>query len=38
VKEHAHAVAPLVRAEPKAGAERVARWMLAVNAAVESDT
>jgi predicted transcriptional regulator of viral defense system len=38
VKEHAHAVAPLVRAEPKVGAERVARWMLAVNAAVEADT
>jgi predicted transcriptional regulator of viral defense system len=37
VKEHARVVAPLVRARPRAGAERVARWKLAVNASVEPD-
>lgn len=34
-KEHAHVVAPLVRAETKTGAERLDRWKLAVNASVE---
>lgn len=37
VKEHAHAMAPLVRAKPKAGAQRLERWKLAVNASVEPD-
>jgi predicted transcriptional regulator of viral defense system len=37
VKEHAHVMAPLVRAMTKTGAERVERWKLAVNASVESD-
>ncbi len=37
VKDHAHVVAPLVRAMAKTGAERVERWKLAVNANVESD-
>lgn len=37
VREHARFVAPLVRAKPKTGAERVERWRLAVNAAVEPD-
>ena len=37
VKEHAHVVAPLVRAKTKTGAERVERWKLAVNASVEPD-
>jgi hypothetical protein len=32
VKELAHDFAPLVRARPKAGASRLARWKLAVNA------
>ncbi|MBI4954903.1 MAG: type IV toxin-antitoxin system AbiEi family antitoxin [Myxococcales bacterium] len=35
VKEHAHAVAPLVRGESKAGAQRLDRWRLVVNANVE---
>lgn len=38
VREHARFVAPLVRAKPKTGAERVERWRLAVNAAIEPDT
>lgn len=38
VSEHAHVVAPLVRAKPRAGAQRVARWKLAVNESVEPDT
>ena len=38
VKTHAHVVAPLVRANPSLGAERVGRWQLAVNATVESDS
>jgi predicted transcriptional regulator of viral defense system len=37
VKEHARVFAPLVRARPRAGAERLERWKLAVNAAVEPD-
>jgi predicted transcriptional regulator of viral defense system len=37
VKEHARVFAPLVRAKPRAGAERLERWKLAVNAAVEPD-
>ena len=37
VKAHAHAVAPLVRANPTAGAQRLERWQIAVNARVESD-
>lgn len=37
VAEHAHFVAPLVRAMPTTGAQRVARWKLAVNARVEPD-
>lgn len=37
VTEHAHAMAPLVRARPKAGAQRLERWKLAVNASVEPD-
>ncbi len=37
VQEHVHVVAPLVRAEPKTGAERIERWHLAINANVESD-
>ena len=35
--KHAHVVAPLVRARSTAGAERVDRWKLAVNATVEPD-
>ncbi len=38
VRDHAHVVAPLVRAKPMAGVERVERWKLAVNATVEPDT
>jgi predicted transcriptional regulator of viral defense system len=38
VQEHAHAVAPLVRAHPKVGAQRVERWKLAVNASVGPDS
>jgi predicted transcriptional regulator of viral defense system len=38
VREHAHFIAPLVRAKSKTGAERAERWRLAVNAAVEADT
>ena len=37
VKEHAHVVAPLVRASPQVGVERLERWKLAINAAVELD-
>jgi predicted transcriptional regulator of viral defense system len=37
VKQHAHAVAPLVRAKSKAGSQRLERWKLAVNANVELD-
>jgi predicted transcriptional regulator of viral defense system len=37
VREHAHVVAPLVRAKTKTGAERVERWKLAINASVEPD-
>ncbi|HEY0482919.1 MAG TPA: type IV toxin-antitoxin system AbiEi family antitoxin [Kofleriaceae bacterium] len=37
VKERAHVVAPLVRAEPKTGAERLGRWKLAINASVEPE-
>ncbi len=37
VKEHAHVVAPLVRATSRAGARRDERWKLAVNASVEPD-
>lgn len=37
VREHAHVVAPLVRAEAKTGAERIDRWKLAVNATVEAE-
>jgi hypothetical protein len=37
VKEHAHVVAPLVRAKTTTGAERIDRWRLAVNATVEPD-
>jgi predicted transcriptional regulator of viral defense system len=37
VKQHARVFAPLVRAKPRAGAERLERWMLAVNADVEPD-
>ena len=37
VKEHARVFAPLVRARPRAGAERLERWKLAVNATVEPD-
>lgn len=37
VKESAHVVAPLVRARARAGAQRVDRWKLAVNATVEPD-
>jgi predicted transcriptional regulator of viral defense system len=38
VSKHAHVVAPLVRAKPRAGAQRVERWMLAVNESMEPDT
>jgi predicted transcriptional regulator of viral defense system len=38
VREHARFVAPLVRANPTTGAQRVERWRLAVNASVEADT
>jgi predicted transcriptional regulator of viral defense system len=38
VNEHARVFAALVRAKPSAGAERLKRWKLAVNAAVDSDT
>jgi len=37
VQERAHVVAPLVRAKPKTGAERVERWKLAINAHVEPE-
>lgn len=37
VKDLAHVFAPLVRARPKAGAERLERWKLVVNASVEPD-
>jgi predicted transcriptional regulator of viral defense system len=37
VAQHAHALAPLVRANPRAGAQRLDRWKLAVNANVEPD-
>jgi predicted transcriptional regulator of viral defense system len=37
VEKHAHVVAPLVRAEPKTGAERLDRWKLAINASVEPE-
>jgi predicted transcriptional regulator of viral defense system len=37
VREHARGVAPLVRAKPKGGAERLERWKLAVNASVGPD-
>jgi predicted transcriptional regulator of viral defense system len=37
VKEHARVVAPLVRARAKAGAQRLDRWKLAINASVEPD-
>jgi len=37
VKEHAHAVAPLVRARATTGAQRLDRWKLVVNAIVEPD-
>jgi hypothetical protein len=37
VDEQAHVVAPLVRAKPKGGAERIQRWRLAVNASVVPD-
>jgi predicted transcriptional regulator of viral defense system len=37
VQKHAHVMAPLVRAEAKTGAERIARWKLAVNATVEAE-
>jgi predicted transcriptional regulator of viral defense system len=38
VREHASAVAPLVRAKPSGRAPRNERWKLAVNASVEPDT
>lgn len=37
VSEHAKVVAPLVRSRSRAGAKRVDRWKLAVNASVEPD-
>ncbi len=37
VNEHAHVVAPLVRAKPRAGAPHLERWKLAVNVSVEPD-
>lgn len=37
VNAHAHAVAPLVRARPSLGAQRIGRWKLAINATVEPD-
>lgn len=37
VQQHAHVVAPLVRAVPFAGAERIARWKLAANVSVEPE-
>jgi predicted transcriptional regulator of viral defense system len=37
VKELAHDFAPLVRARPKAGATRLPRWKLAVNASIRSE-
>lgn len=37
VQESAQVVAPLVRARARAGAERVDRWKLAINATVEPD-
>ncbi len=36
VEAHAHATAPLVRSKTRAGALRVERWKLAVNATVEA--
>lgn len=38
VREHARSVAALVRALPKTGATRLARWRLVVNSNVEPDT
>ncbi len=37
VQQHAHVVAPLVRAMTSVGAERVARWKLAANVSVEPE-
>jgi hypothetical protein len=37
VSERARFFAPLVRAKPRAGAERLKRWKLAVNATADSD-
>jgi len=37
VQQHAHVVAPLVRAMTSVGAERVARWKLTANVSVEPD-
>ncbi len=37
VKNHAHSMAPLVRATSTLGAERVSRWKIAVNATVEPE-
>jgi len=37
VQERAHVFAPLIRAKPKAGADRIERWKLAVNAIAEPD-
>lgn len=37
VQERAHAMAPLVRAKTTAGAERIERWKLAINATIEPD-
>lgn len=37
VEDQAHTFAPLVRSQPVAGAERLERWKLAVNADVEPD-
>ncbi len=37
VKDLAHVFAPLVRARPNAGATRLERWKLAVNASVDPD-
>ncbi len=37
VEENARVVAPLVRARPRARAQRIDRWKLAVNASVEAD-
>ncbi|MBI5544353.1 MAG: type IV toxin-antitoxin system AbiEi family antitoxin [Deltaproteobacteria bacterium] len=37
VMGYSHVVTPLVRAAPRAGAQRIVRWKLAVNAIVEPD-